>query len=231
MQKITKKDLERMIYKENKKQREIAKIYRCSEAWISLKLKKYNIRKDISNSFIGKKFGSLKPIKYAGKDRHSHALFLCACDCGKTIEVLGNSLYNGNTKSCGCKSRKRGKEHKSYCGYEEIRAEYWSRILRGAKDREIKVNITIEEAWDVFLKQNRRCALSGEILHFPYTVKTRKYSNASLDRIDSDLGYEKNNIQWIHKDLNFMKRNMPEKDFLNWCKKITLYKNLLDGGL
>lgn len=226
---MTKKDLERMLYSENKKQREIAKIYKCSESLVSQKIKKYGLKKSTNDKYIGKTFGSLKPIKYLGKDKHSHAVFLCACHCGNTKQVLGNSLINGNTKSCGCKARKRGKEHKLYAGYEEIRAEYWGRVLRGARERNIPVTITIQQAWDIFLKQNRRCALSGEILHFPSTRKTSKYSTASLDRIDSYKGYEINNVQWIHKSLNTMKMNMLEPEFLDWCKKITIYRNLING--
>lgn len=224
---MNKKDLEKMLYTENKKQREIAKIYGCSESLISQKIKQYGLQKNNLDNYIGKKFHSLRPIEYLGRDKNSHSIFLCICDCGQTKDVLGISLMNGNTKSCGCKSRKRGKEHKLYAGYEEIRAEYWGRILRGAKDRGLEVNITIQEAWDIFLKQNRRCALSGEILHFPYTRKTRKFSTASLDRIDSTIGYTKNNVQWIHKKLNTMKMNMTEKELFNWCRKITIYKNLL----
>jgi hypothetical protein len=226
---MNKKDLKRMLYQENKTQREISKIYLCSESLISQKVKHYGLQKDISNDYIGKKFHSLQPIEYLGKDKNSHAIFLCACDCGQKTKVLGNSLKNGNSKSCGCKARKRGKEHKLYSGYEEIRSEYWSRVLRGAKDRGIDVKITIEEAWDIFLQQNRKCALSGEILYFPYTRKTSKYSTASLDRIDSNGHYEKHNIQWIHKKLNTMKMNMTEHEFLNWCKKISINKNLCKG--
>ena len=226
---INKKDLKKMLFTEHKKQREIAKIYNCSESLVSQAIKKYGLKKDICDMYIGKQFYSLKPIEYLGKDKNSHSIFLCVCDCGKTKHVLLNSLTNGNTKSCGCKSRKRGKDHKLYAGYEEIRAEYWGRILRGAKKRGLDVKITIEESWDIFLKQNRRCALSGEILHFPATRKTRKYSTASLDRIDSRGDYESKNIQWIHKKLNLMKMNMPESEFFDWCKKITIHKNLLEG--
>jgi hypothetical protein len=223
---IDKNQLENMLYIENKTQRDIARILNCSESLISQKIKKYKLKKDISSQYIGKKFNSLKPISYIGKNNNSHSIFLCACDCGNTINVLANSLMNGNTKSCGCKSRKRGKEHASYSGYQEIRSEYWSRVLRGAKDRGIEITLTIEEAWDIFLKQNRKCALSGEILHFPYTRKTSKYSTASLDRIDSNGIYEVSNVQWIHKKLNTMKMNMPEVEFFEWCKKIVSYRKI-----
>jgi hypothetical protein len=224
---MTKKELQKMLYLENKTQREIAKIFKCSESLVSQQVKKYGLKKRLESLYIGNKFHSLKPINYVGKDKHSHAIFLCVCDCGKTIQVLGNSLKNGNTKSCGCKSRKRGKDHALYSGYEEIRAEYWSRIVRGAKERDIAIKLTIQEAWEIFLHQNKRCAISGEILHFPYTRKTSKYSTASLDRINSNGIYEASNVQWIHKKLNTMKMNMDESEFFDWCKKIVVYKNLL----
>jgi len=41
-----------------------------------------------------------------------------------------------------------------------------------------------------------------------------------MDRIDNDLGYTKENIQWVHKDVNAMKSNFKEKYFLKICKLI-----------
>ena len=46
-------------------------------------------------------------------------------------------------------------------------------------------------------------------------------NSASLDRIDSDDYYHKNNIQWIHKDIQCMKWNKSEEEFIKWCKIIT----------
>jgi len=60
----------------------------------------------------GKKFGKLSVI------RRSKDLFLsgkpcirwmCICDCGKEKDILGTSLRNGATKSCGCAPRKKGR--------------------------------------------------------------------------------------------------------------------------
>ena len=47
-----------------------------------------------------------------------------------------------------------------------------------------------------------------------------KNQTASLDRIDSSKGYTKNNVQWLHKDINIMKRDFPEEKFLFLCKQI-----------
>lgn len=52
--------------------------------------------------------------------------------------------------------------------------------------------------WELFLKQRGKCALTGEDLKLGY----KNNQTASLDRIDNSIGYEKNNIQWVHKDIN-----------------------------
>ena len=50
----------------------------------------------------GRRFGKLVVIKKADKkDRQKHLMWLCKCECGKEIIVVGYSLKNGNTKSCG----------------------------------------------------------------------------------------------------------------------------------
>jgi hypothetical protein len=50
---------------------------------------------------------------------------------------------------------------------------------------------------------------------------TSKYSTASIDRIDSSKGYILGNIQWVHKDVNFMKRTYSQEYFVKMCKLIT----------
>jgi hypothetical protein len=46
---------------------------------------------------------------------------------------------------------------------------------------------------------------------------------ASLDRIDSSRGYTADNIQWVHKHVNLMKRSFNEEYFINTCKQIVTY--------
>jgi hypothetical protein len=36
------------------------------------------------------------------KDGGIYVRWLCKCDCGNEVIVLGNSLKNNATKSCGC---------------------------------------------------------------------------------------------------------------------------------
>lgn len=78
--------------------------------------------------------------------------------------------------------------------------------------------------WEIFLKQGKKCALTGEILYFSPIQTDRKKSNASLDRIDSSKGYTENNIQWVLKNINLMKRELSDKDFIEICRKVVQYK-------
>lgn len=41
-----------------------------------------------------------------------------------------------------------------------------------------------------------------------------------MDRIDSNVGYTKENVQWVHKRINIMKQNLQEDEFLYLCKLI-----------
>ena len=53
----------------------------------------------------GRRFGRLTVLKFAGYDKTDHAVYECQCDCGKTKTVRGNSLFSGDTTSCGCQRR------------------------------------------------------------------------------------------------------------------------------
>ena len=54
-------------------------------------------------NLIGKRYGRLTVIENTGKKAHSREnIYLCKCDCEKTIEVRSGLLSQGKTKSCGC---------------------------------------------------------------------------------------------------------------------------------
>lgn len=54
--------------------------------------------KDLTNQRFGKLIAK-QPIFNEYKKRYD---WLCQCDCGNEIIVLGSSLSSGNTQSCGC---------------------------------------------------------------------------------------------------------------------------------
>ncbi len=51
--------------------------------------------------FVGKRFGKLTVLEYAGKEAGMHR-WKCRCDCGKETLVGQSPLQSGKTRSCGC---------------------------------------------------------------------------------------------------------------------------------
>lgn len=51
--------------------------------------------------FVGKRFGRLTVVSYAGKKRGMHR-WKCQCDCGGETVAGQTLLQTGKTKSCGC---------------------------------------------------------------------------------------------------------------------------------
>ena len=177
------------------------------------------------SDLTGKKFGKLTVKELVGT-KNGIRYWLCECDCGTSKEIRRDHLTKNITKSCGCGAHPSKSEHKSWRGYGEIPLDFYSNIKRGAISRCIEFNISIEYLWDIFLKQNRRCALSGKLLYFGRTVKDKKTQTVSVDRINSDIGYIDGNVQWVDKTINIMKNKLNETDFLRICKEIVEYKKL-----
>lgn len=58
-----------------------------------------------SYDMVGKRFNRLVVIKHYDNNRKNGVKWLCMCNCGQEVIVLGSSLRKGNTKSCGCLQR------------------------------------------------------------------------------------------------------------------------------
>lgn len=51
---------------------------------------------------IGETYSKLKVVAYTEKKKAHHKLWLCRCECGKEVEVVGVALANETVRSCGC---------------------------------------------------------------------------------------------------------------------------------
>jgi hypothetical protein len=52
--------------------------------------------------YIGKKYGRLTIISFEGRDKNSHIIVKCRCDCGNEYISQFRTIKDGMTKSCGC---------------------------------------------------------------------------------------------------------------------------------
>jgi hypothetical protein len=185
---------------------------------------------------IGDRFGKLVIIKQAEPDIYRYAQnnkerlakltkWECLCDCGEIAVALQGSLRRGKKISCGC-TQKAGPTNFCWRGCGEISGEQWAGFKSNATKRKLKeFFITIQYGWDLFLKQNRRCAISKIPIHFDDNNSTDN-GTASLDRIDSSLGYIEGNVQWVHKSINSMKMSQNQDSFINLCKLVASHRPL-----
>jgi hypothetical protein len=199
------------------------KIRRCWEDKKKLCLYK-------GESCIGKTFNFWKVISYHStkeKQNGSAVMWLCEClKCGNRKPASPYNLFSGKSKSCFSCSIKNtsGCNNHNWKGYEEIPSSLITSYRNGAKARNIDFKITPKYLMEVWLNQNKKCALSGEdlMMRAKGIKKENSWSNsASLDRIDSNLGYIEGNVQWVHPIVNFMKNNFSQDLFVNFCKKIS----------
>lgn len=192
-----------------------------SKSTISYWLKKHDIetRRTGGNAnfedLTGDKFGRLTALSVDSTDSQG-AKWKCQCDCGKTKVVSRKSLIGNRTRSCGCLKRE-----SMFKGHGDLSLSYWGRIIKGAEKRELPVDVSISDAWEKFVEQEGRCAMSGMDISIvsDYTHKHHEHT-ASLDRIDPELGYIKGNIQWVHRDINMMRRAMGVERFVELCRKV-----------
>lgn len=172
----------------------------------------------------GQRIGMLTVVKDFGfvtKGKQRRRIWLCRCDCGVEKKIEHSHLRSGNVKSCG-NHRRSGPENPLWGGYGEISGNFWDCISRKRNSPRMSAcgrefTVTIRQAWDLFVQQNRKCALSGVDLIMP---RHKQRGTASLDRVDSTKGYTLDNVQWVHKDVNRMKNIYPQDYFIQMCKKI-----------
>lgn len=139
----------------------------------------------------------------------------CVCDCGRRVVVCGNNLKSGNTKSCGCLAREwraRGfAQATTIHGQTRGEHERTYRIWHNMKNRCENPNfdsfpwyggrgIKVCEAWKEFSNFFKDMGAAP--------------ADMSLDRIDSDGDYEKENCRWATK--RQQARNKRNTRMISW---------------
>lgn len=103
----------------------------------------------------------------------------------------------------------------------DISGTYFTYLRRKARERNLVFSLSKEYLWNLFLSQNKKCALTKVDLYISNEIKNnnlvRKNHTASLDRIDNSIGYIEGNVQWVHKVVNKIRREFSIDDFIYWC--------------
>jgi hypothetical protein len=145
---------------------------------------------------IGTKFNRLTIDKFSRSENGKRS-YECICDCGKRTTLILNQITSGTVKSCGCLKvesyykRRKGKNTER-------------RMLHAAKSRArisgIQFSIGLE---DIIIPEI--CPYFGIAIN--RDNENSKDDSPSLDRIDSQKGYIKGNVEVISQRANQIKNN------------------------
>jgi len=179
---------------------------------------------DVTGSiFGGYEVVGLVGYTYNGRGHKQHRMWKVKCiHCEDFFVQQGQHVVESKLGCKNCKGdQMSGTKSTHWKGGKYIPGYFIAKIKSKNLERRsktIEFDLSYEYLDELWISQQGKCAYTGEDLNFG---RSKVAGSASLDRIDSSLGYVKGNVQFVHKDVNIMKWDLSEDRFLEICKKIT----------
>lgn len=147
----------------------------------------------------GMRFGKLEVLERVENNYRGDAMWKCKCDCGNETIVVGKSLRNGSTKSCGCgivKGLQKGWEATKTHGMSK------SRIYRIWCAMKKRTSCTADERHkrDYYDRGIRTCKEWRDSFEafYEWAINNGYRDDLSIDRKNNDGNYCPENCRWVN---------------------------------
>lgn len=155
-------------------------------------------------SIIGNKYNRLLVLKegksYKTISGHSKRTINCICDCGKCKDYEWQSVVKGRTKSCGCYSRDTASDrmitkNTKHGMYGTVEYNTWQSMKKRCLSKNHRSykhyggrGITVCSEW------------VNSFDNFLNDMGCRPSNLYSIERVDNNKGYSKDNCIWVLND-------------------------------
>ncbi len=137
-----------------------------------------------------KRFHRLIVIKRVVNSRCGHSRWLCKCDCGKIVIVIGKHLVSSHTRSCGCLQKEKVTRHGHTIFRKSPTYLSWDHMIQRC------VNSRLRQYGDYGGRGIKVCERWMKFENFLEDMGESPGHGYSIDRTDNDKGYYKSNCKW-----------------------------------
>ncbi|MEM7714902.1 MAG: hypothetical protein AAF349_15215 [Cyanobacteria bacterium P01_A01_bin.68] len=176
------------------------------------------------NPACGKEFN--KSRSEFNRSKKLGRFHFCSLRCHAKYRGLGTSKVKANRTTSHLKDIVRTDEYSPFRNHLKV-------MRKSAKRRKKECSVTLADLKELWEKQKGICPYTGwNLLLLPNTTdyKDAKLTidRASVDRIDSSLGYIRGNIEFVAVIANFAKNIFTKQDVIKFCRDVYKYRVLSD---
>lgn len=180
---------------------------------------------DLIVDITNQRFGNLVALEidreFVGCQGKKGMYWKCRCDCGIVKTIFGQDLRKGCTQSCGCQQYNYEARRK----YTPFEASAASVFKVGYNDGDL----TLKEFISLVQQDCFYCGLPPQSKTNSYNNRKKiaqeiidgaEFRHSGLDRIDSNLPHNKDNIVPCCKQCNTAKLDYSLEDFKQWIVRV-----------